>query len=76
MKAPEPIQEIRPWGEELWLTRGYDAPSMVKIISVNPNEVLSLQYHKDREEFWLVISGEQTVYQPVLGPLVSRSSVL
>ena len=55
---PQPYYDERPWGSELWLTRGYEAPSMVKILTVNPNEVLSLQYHHLRDEFWKVLSGE------------------
>jgi mannose-1-phosphate guanylyltransferase/mannose-1-phosphate guanylyltransferase/mannose-6-phosphate isomerase len=30
----------------------------VKILTVKPNSVLSLQYHTQRSEFWRVISGE------------------
>ncbi len=29
----------------------------VKILNVNANEELSLQYHHNRDEFWKVISG-------------------
>ena len=55
MKAPQPFHEKRPWGEELWITR--DSPSMVKILSVSPGEALSLQFHKSRDEYWHVLSG-------------------
>jgi len=55
MQPPEPFQEKRPWGEELWITR--DSPSMVKILSVSPGEALSLQFHKSRDEYWHVLSG-------------------
>lgn len=57
MSVPKLYKEDRPWGNELWLTRGTDSPSMVKIITVDPEEALSLQYHVKREEFWLIISG-------------------
>jgi mannose-6-phosphate isomerase-like protein (cupin superfamily) len=30
----------------------------VKIITVNPGEALSLQHHRNRDEFWHVLSGE------------------
>jgi mannose-1-phosphate guanylyltransferase/mannose-1-phosphate guanylyltransferase/mannose-6-phosphate isomerase len=33
------------------------APSMVKIITVYPGELLSLQYHHHRDEYWRIISG-------------------
>lgn len=58
MKPPEPYREQRPWGEELWISS--DKPSMVKILSVNPQEQLSLQYHHNRDEFWHVLSGDGT----------------
>lgn len=58
---PEPFLDSRPWGEELWLTRGLaEKPSMVKVISVNPGESLSLQFHEDRAEYWVVVSGNGT----------------
>lgn len=46
---------MRPWGEELWITR--EVPSMVKVITVKPGEMCSLQYHHNRDEFWHIISG-------------------
>jgi mannose-6-phosphate isomerase-like protein (cupin superfamily) len=56
MQTPKPFQEKRPWGEELWLTD--DKPSMVKILTIEPDQSLSLQYHHDRDEFWHVLSGK------------------
>lgn len=35
-----------------------EKPSMVKILSVNPGQALSLQYHHHRDEYWYVLSGE------------------
>ena len=55
-KSPVPFRDVRPWGEELWITR--DSPSMVKILKVSPGEALSLQYHNDRDEYWYIISGD------------------
>jgi mannose-1-phosphate guanylyltransferase/mannose-1-phosphate guanylyltransferase/mannose-6-phosphate isomerase len=46
----------RPWGNFKQFT--HNTPSTVKIITVNPNESLSLQSHKNREEFWHVLKGE------------------
>ncbi|HEY5589284.1 MAG TPA: phosphomannose isomerase type II C-terminal cupin domain [Candidatus Paceibacterota bacterium] len=48
-------QEERPWGFFRRFT--HNTPSTVKIISVKPNEDLSLQSHSKREEFWHVIKG-------------------
>ena len=58
MNPPELYKDIRPWGEEVWLTRDGRAPSMVKVITVRAHEALSLQYHAKREEYWVVISGD------------------
>ena len=59
MEIPKPLKEDRPWGEELWLTK--TSPSMVKIITVNPGEACSLQYHHNRDEFWRILSGNGVV---------------
>jgi len=48
-------QEERPWGNFRKFTE--NALSTVKIITINPNEELSLQSHKKRSEFWKVIFG-------------------
>ncbi len=55
----------RPWG--LYKTTFLNEYSQSKIIKVNPNGVLSLQEHKHREEYWIVISGtgEATVGESV-----------
>jgi mannose-6-phosphate isomerase-like protein (cupin superfamily) len=50
------IEEVeRPWGEFRRFTKNTN--STVKILTINPNEVLSLQSHQHRAEFWHVISG-------------------
>ncbi|NVN96948.1 phosphomannose isomerase type II C-terminal cupin domain [Candidatus Nomurabacteria bacterium] len=49
------FQVERPWGNFRQFT--HNELSTVKIITVSPNEILSLQSHKKREEFWHVISG-------------------
>ncbi|MFA6601768.1 MAG: phosphomannose isomerase type II C-terminal cupin domain [Candidatus Paceibacterota bacterium] len=54
-QPPKPFLDKRPWGEELVF--GPEAPSMVKIITVNPGEALSLQYHDNRDEYWRILSG-------------------
>jgi len=50
------FQIERPWGNFRQFTQ--NDSSTVKIIKVNPNETLSLQSHKNRSEFWHVISGD------------------
>jgi mannose-6-phosphate isomerase-like protein (cupin superfamily) len=46
----------KPWGSFEQFTR--QEPVTVKIITVNPNESLSLQYHNKRQEFWKILSGK------------------
>jgi len=48
-------EEERPWG--LFRRFTNNSNSTVKIITINPNEELSLQSHNKREEFWRVIKG-------------------
>ena len=45
----------RPWGQFDQFTQSEVVT--VKILSVNPDTSLSLQYHNHRDEFWRVISG-------------------
>jgi mannose-6-phosphate isomerase-like protein (cupin superfamily) len=47
--------EDRPWGRFEQFCHNQECT--VKIITVKPNSKLSLQYHKQREEFWRVIDG-------------------
>lgn len=48
-------EEERPWGSFRRFTN--NALSTVKILTIKPNEELSLQSHNKREEFWCVIFG-------------------
>lgn len=59
MEEVKPFEVNRPWGNFRQFT--LNTPSTVKIITVNPNEKLSLQSHKKRAEFWHIISGSGTV---------------
>ena len=43
-----------PWGNEILLLDRGDVA--VKIITVNPGHRLSLQIHRDRDEYWTVLS--------------------
>jgi mannose-6-phosphate isomerase len=46
----------RPWGLEEIMT--LNEPSTVKILTINPKQRTSLQYHNHRKEFWKMIEGE------------------
>ncbi len=48
--------EKRPWGE--WESLKLKDNYKVKYIFVEPNEKLSLQFHKHREEIWTVVEGD------------------
>ena len=48
--------DTRPWGTEEILT--VNEPSTVKILTINPGQRTSLQYHNHRKEFWKLIEGE------------------
>ena len=45
----------RPWGEFKQFT--HNEESTVKIITVNKGQRFSLQKHHNRDEFWVVLSG-------------------
>ena len=56
-KAPK---TQRPWGYYRVL---HEAPGVkVKELTVDPGAALSMQRHQGRAEFWIVASGEATVY--------------
>jgi mannose-6-phosphate isomerase-like protein (cupin superfamily) len=60
--------ESRPWGRFEKFTE--NKPCTVKLIYVNANSRLSLQYHNNRSEFWKVIRGAAMV------ELDGRSAIL
>ena len=47
--------EVRPWGK--FEKFHENKLCTVKLIYVNPNSRLSLQYHKKRSEFWKIVNG-------------------
>ncbi len=51
--------EDRPWGSFERFT--LNEKTTVKVISANPHQALSLQYHNHRDEFWRILSGSCTV---------------
>jgi mannose-6-phosphate isomerase-like protein (cupin superfamily) len=64
-------EENRPWGK--FRSYPHELASSLKIITVNPGGLLSLQYHRKRSEYWVVLDpgleitlGEKT-WQPQPG---------
>jgi mannose-1-phosphate guanylyltransferase/mannose-1-phosphate guanylyltransferase/mannose-6-phosphate isomerase len=52
-------KEARPWGSFERFT--LNEPSTVKIITVDPNQELSLQQHEHRDEEWKMLKGSGTI---------------
>ena len=63
-------EEKRPWGGFRRYT--HNEVSTVKVITVKPGEVLSLQYHHHRDELWVAldpglrVTMDDRVWEPVL----------
>lgn len=59
MKHISPKHSDRPWGffDEFIQNEA----CTVKLITVHPGESLSLQYHNNRNEFWVIVSGSGVV---------------
>ena len=49
----------KPWG--LFTQFTLNEKSTVKILEVKPGELLSLQSHKKRSEFWHILEGSPTI---------------
>lgn len=52
-------QEDRPWGNFRQFC--LNTKVTVKILTVKPNSILSLQYHNHRSEFWRIVKGSGIV---------------
>lgn len=46
-------QDLRPWGK--FRAYPHSEASSIKLITVSPGGILSLQYHRRRSEFWVVL---------------------
>lgn len=55
-KKIDKFTQDKPWGK--FEQFAFNEVCTVKILSVNPGEQLSLQYHHHRDEFWRVITGQ------------------
>jgi mannose-6-phosphate isomerase len=67
---PPSVKVEKPWGYFEQYT--HNLPSTVKIITVSPGGTLSRQYHKKRDELWVVLDrgarvelGGEVVYPEV-----------
>ncbi len=55
MLLPNAQKDIRPWGNFERFT--LNETTTIKIITVTPNQSLSLQKHTHRKEYWKILSG-------------------
>ncbi|MDD8031486.1 MAG: phosphomannose isomerase type II C-terminal cupin domain [Acidobacteriota bacterium] len=46
-------EELRPWGK--FRCYPHQLASSLKIITINPGGCLSLQYHNQRSEYWIIL---------------------
>lgn len=53
------IKVKKPWGSFTQFT--HNEKSTVKILELKPGELLSLQSHQKRAEFWYVLEGHPTI---------------
>jgi len=62
------IEDHRPWGK--FRSYPHQNAGSIKIITVKPNQSLSLQYHNQRSEFWIALDPglEVTVGEKVWQP--------
>lgn len=62
------VEDIRPWGK--FRSFPHQMARSIKIITVNPGETLSLQFHMRRSEFWIILDRglEVTVGDKVWHP--------
>jgi mannose-6-phosphate isomerase len=72
--AVEPTRVDKPWGHELiWaLSDAYCA----KIIFVKAGESLSLQFHREKDESWLVHAGKARIDMAAPGEKVPNSEIV
>ena len=74
------FEEVRPWGK--FRSFPHTPARSIKIITVNPGGTLSLQYHHNRSEFWVVLdkkSGEAQIFTTLSDAVrftgISRSKI-
>lgn len=54
--AINPKRLIYPWGCEEWFC--LNMKCTIKLLEVRPKQMLSLQFHHKRDEFWKIMTGE------------------
>jgi mannose-6-phosphate isomerase len=72
--AIEPTKVDKPWGHELIWALSDDYCG--KILFVKAGEALSLQFHREKDESWLVHSGRAKIEMAAPGEKVPQSEVV
>jgi mannose-6-phosphate isomerase len=72
--AVEPTKVEKPWGYELiWANTG---EYVGKLLFVKAGESLSLQFHREKDESWLVHSGRARIEMAAAGEAVPNAEVV
>ena len=72
--ASEPERVDKPWGYELiWSRTDHYAG---KVLFVRAGESLSLQFHKEKDESWLIQSGRATLELGAAGEKILKEEVV
>ena len=80
----KPYQEKRPWGE--FHQFAHNTQTTVKILTVNPGEAISYQFHRYRDELWVALTDGLQItldshvfiaipYDPVFVPKLTKHRV-
>jgi len=66
------VEDHRPWG--MFRRYPHEDAGSIKIITINPGAALSLQYHDQRDEYWVVLDSglEITVGDRVFSPAANE----
>jgi mannose-6-phosphate isomerase len=72
--AFEPRRIEKPWGHELVWAEGQGYAG--KVLFVKAGESLSLQFHREKDESWLIHSGRAKVELGSVGDAVLREEVV
>jgi mannose-6-phosphate isomerase len=72
--AFEPLRVDKPWGHELIWAKADEYAG--KLLFVRADCSLSLQFHKEKDESWYVLSGRAEVELGEVGQAVTKSEVV
>ena len=65
---------VRPWGEFYGWNKG--PQWYLKTIHIKPKKRLSLQYHTQRSEYWMLVEGDATATTGTSGDALTQSKLI